>query len=314
MWRLGSALAFLLLCCVGAGRAHAQAPLDLVELTNGGFLRGSVLAYEPGQPVVVQLPDGTTRTLAATEVARVRLGGVENRRAIPQEPPPETPALAPAGETEHAEPTPEPAVEPSAPAVALAISAPELDGGVWRMYDGSGNASPWPDLERPGPTHPVLHFGLAAGVGVNHRFAATYEVGNTTGARVEVAVFLDVRPVQRALYRFRVEGVLGFMNNDPRFGIVSFLARLYPLGLDLGDYVTWRLGATLGGRYADNWGRDRYVTNMVLLEGGPCTEVALTLLDRRFEIGALFELPVVEGRYSGAVIGLGATLRASYLF
>jgi len=301
---------------VGAGRAHAQAPLDLVELTNGGFLRGSVLAYEPGRPVVVQLPDGTTRTLAPGEVARVRLGGVESRSTVAPEPSPEVTAPAPAVEAVPAEPTPEPAAAPSGPAVALAISAPELDGGVWRMNDGAGDASPWPDFEAAArPSYGVVHFGIAAGVGVNHRFAQTGEVSNTTGVRVEVAAFLDVRPVSSVPYRLRLEAALGFMNNDPGFGVVNFLARFYPLALDLGDYVTWRVGGELGGRYVDSWGgRFAYRLNQLLLEGGPCTEVALTLLDRRFEIGALFELPVVEGRVSGAVIGLGATLRASYLF
>lgn len=298
----------------GAGRAHAQAPLDLVELTNGGFLRGSVLAYEPGRPVVVQLPDGTTRTLAPGEVARVRLGGVESRSTVAPEPSPEVTAPAPAEEAVPAEPTPEPTAAPSGPAVALAISAPELDGGIWRMNDGAGDEHGWPELERPGPTHSVLHFGLAAGVGVNHRFPGGFEEVDTTGARVEIAAFLDVRPVHWALYRFRVEGALGLMNNDPRFGVVNFLLRFYPVALDLGDYVAWRVGAELGGRYGDIWGSYGYRLNTFLLEGGPCTEVALTLLERRFEVGVLFELPVAEGRYSGAIIGLVSTLRASYLF
>lgn len=68
-------LALALIATVAvASTAAAQTPPDLVELTNGGVLRGTVVENIPGDHVTVQLATGEVRTLSAAEVARVTLG------------------------------------------------------------------------------------------------------------------------------------------------------------------------------------------------------------------------------------------------
>lgn len=57
-----------------ASIAAAQTPPDVVELANGGSVRGTVVENIPGDHVTVQLVTGEMRTFAAAEVARVTMG------------------------------------------------------------------------------------------------------------------------------------------------------------------------------------------------------------------------------------------------
>ena len=65
---MGLALALALLPQVVAAQAVGG---DLVILNNGGRLRGVVSEYDPGVRVVIQLPDGTARTVVAADIASV---------------------------------------------------------------------------------------------------------------------------------------------------------------------------------------------------------------------------------------------------
>jgi hypothetical protein len=57
-----------------SGVAAQSATPDLVVLSNGGRVRGVVTDFEPGVRVVVQMPDGTSRTYHGTEIAGVTFG------------------------------------------------------------------------------------------------------------------------------------------------------------------------------------------------------------------------------------------------
>lgn len=295
----------------------------MVELTNGGFVRGTVLVYEPGQPVVVQLPNGTTRTLAASEVARVRMGDATQREPLPPpaaESPPPPPAQVSPAPPEPTRPPTEPAVstaasppsaEPQPAQATYPLSAPGLTNGVWRMNDGEGDRDAWPDLETTYRPHGLVRFGVAGGVGINHGFT----LGLGTGARFDVAVLIDIRPAAWVPYRMRFEAVLGLMNNDPGMGVVSFLLRAHLAAIDLGDYLVWRVGGEIGGRYIDRVGTNG--VNRTGFQSGPSTEFAVTLMERRLEVAALFSLPFIFFEstwwYSGLLVGFEATLRAIFI-
>ncbi|MGE0790685.1 MAG: hypothetical protein AB7S26_33735 [Sandaracinaceae bacterium] len=56
---------------LAATPARAQCPLDTVELTSGGFVRGTILEYQPQGGLVIDLPTGERRALRPTEIASV---------------------------------------------------------------------------------------------------------------------------------------------------------------------------------------------------------------------------------------------------
>jgi hypothetical protein len=74
---------------------------DLVILNNGGRLRGVVSEYEPGVRVVIQLPDGTARTVVAADIASVTFAD-----AAAPSPPVAVVPEAPAATPEPVAPTP----------------------------------------------------------------------------------------------------------------------------------------------------------------------------------------------------------------
>lgn len=306
--RAHSIVAVVIVCAASFSSAYAQAPLDVVELTSGGFVRGTVLVYEPGQPVVVQLPNGTTRTFGPSEVARVRVAGAADAPAPAPAPAerPQPPAAAPAEVRALAQRL----SQPGAAGASLIVSAPDLVGGEWRMDDGAGDAGAWPDVDPRYRPHGDVHVGFAGGVGVNHVVldSAFPRRTTTTGARVEVAALLDMRPSGWSPYRFRAEAVLAFMNTDPQTGLLSFFLRLYPLALDLGDSLVLRIGAEIGGRHMDE-----ALGNQLAFFAGPLIEVAVTLLDRRLEIGAMFGFPFLRQTLQAGVT-FESTLRGAYLF
>lgn len=64
LWALTLAIALFV-----SSSASAQAlPPDVVQLTNGGMVRGTILENLPGDHVTIQLPTGDTRTFASSEV------------------------------------------------------------------------------------------------------------------------------------------------------------------------------------------------------------------------------------------------------
>jgi hypothetical protein len=306
--RFGLVLGLVLLSTVSV--ASAQGSLDLVELSNGGFVRGTVLVYEPGQPVVVQLPNGTTRTLQPNEVARVRMGGAAApsppSSAPPRPPsaPPRPPVAAPPAQ---AAPSIAPAARaPGDDAARRLVSAPPAESGAWRLDDGR-DGEDWPDLTERYGYRPrgVVHFGVAGGIGVVSAFGPYNLEG--TGFGAEAAAVLELRPDSLSPYRLRFEGVLGVVAHQSGFR-VPYVLRVFFLGLDLHDWVVWRFGGEIGGHagQVSDIGNDG-------LYAGPVTELALTPADRRLEIGVLFGSPFAFGTYDW-VASFQATVRLSYLF
>jgi hypothetical protein len=53
------------------GPVAAQAPPDVVELRNGGMVRGTLIENIPGDHVTIQIATGEVRTFSAAEVLRV---------------------------------------------------------------------------------------------------------------------------------------------------------------------------------------------------------------------------------------------------
>lgn len=62
----GMTVAFVLAL---AASASAQMPPDVVQLTNGGMVRGTIVENLPGDHVTIQLATGELRTFASAEVA-----------------------------------------------------------------------------------------------------------------------------------------------------------------------------------------------------------------------------------------------------
>lgn len=73
--------------CGLAARVEAQAPPDIVQLANGGMVRGTIIENIPGDHVSIQLATGEVRVFTATEL---RYAGpyVAPQIAAPLPPPP----------------------------------------------------------------------------------------------------------------------------------------------------------------------------------------------------------------------------------
>jgi hypothetical protein len=80
---------------MSAAPAAAQAPPDVVELRNGGMVRGTLVENIPGDHVTIQLATGETRTFAASEVLRVGPGATAVMVPEPTYAPPVTAMPAP---------------------------------------------------------------------------------------------------------------------------------------------------------------------------------------------------------------------------
>lgn len=86
------AAAFLML--VAATTASAQdKPLDQVNLTNGGLVRGTVMEQDPDKGVTVKMLDGTTKKIPAKQVKSVDYAPAAPPPA--PAPPPAAPTVAP---------------------------------------------------------------------------------------------------------------------------------------------------------------------------------------------------------------------------
>lgn len=106
--------AFAIVIVLGAGSIARAQGQDVVYLPGGGRLRGTVEVYEPGRRVVIQLPDGTRRTLGPRQFERVQFA--DDPAAGTDEPAPRT--------TEPATSTPPASRAPAATSTPPATSAP----------------------------------------------------------------------------------------------------------------------------------------------------------------------------------------------
>lgn len=128
----------LLLSVATVARAQALPP-DVVHLTNGGMLRGTIIENLPGDHVTIQLPTGETRTYPSAEVASA--GPAE----VPQDivpPPPSSGVMVPVGPPRVARPGGLPTYGPQGPAaptirVHVESTSPEL---TLQQVTGTGTA------------------------------------------------------------------------------------------------------------------------------------------------------------------------------
>ena len=111
---MGLTLALVFLPQVAAAQAVGG---DLVILNNGGRLRGVVSEYEPGVHVVIQLPDGTARTVVAADITSVTFAEAVVAPTPPVAPMPEVPAA------------------PAPPAPTASTPAPEVRWTTPRVYE-----------------------------------------------------------------------------------------------------------------------------------------------------------------------------------
>lgn len=328
-------LAVSALASVACAQDAAPSTFDTVELANGGVLRGTLIVYEPGQTVVLQLPTGEVREIAPAEVAAVRRGST-----APTPPPPATSgegrgtALGQAVIEPEPEPTPEPE-RTSEPVAASGppelVSAPVASGGTWELASPSSEAafrsSSWRDVSGRHRPRGDVHLGVQGGVGLDFpllhcdsssRFRCRQEVG----ALLEVGGFVDLRPNSLSFYRFRAAVVFGLHQTDTGVGLLSGQVRLGLLGFDLGDWLVWRIGLDLGVRWYDRTtyvGHDGRLYNAydgAAFSVGPTTTLALTLLERSLEVGVRLggAFTFGAGGMGGAGAFLESVLHVAYLF
>lgn len=69
-----AAMGFVAAWLLVASAVSAQTPPDVIELRNGGTVRGTLVENLPGDHVTIQLTTGEVRTFAASEVLRVGTG------------------------------------------------------------------------------------------------------------------------------------------------------------------------------------------------------------------------------------------------
>lgn len=267
--------------------ARSQDAGDVVELTNGGRLRGSVLVYEPGAPVVIRLPTGETRTIPPAEVAAVELAGRERSVAPPTTDPPVDVPSAPAA-------VESPAVAENEPS-PTSVPAVAADAEPWVLEDGRADEVPWDDYDDGIGYAPrgALHVGAFIDFGLS--------VPPLYGS-VGLGAFVEVRPIYNAAWRPRLAGIASFGFGLPDV-VSSVRIRALPVAVDLDDLVALRLGADVGGRHGPANSSYDFRWEVV---AGPTLELGLTLLEGHLELGLRASLLVrdYQGYSPGAVLEL----------
>ena len=200
---LGAALA------LGATTASAQAAgNDVVALQNGGRLRGTVMEYEPGVRVVIQMADGTTRTIAGAEVASVVFADAAAATAPTPQPTP------PTSEPVAAAPSP-----PSEPAVERWSTAREFNAP---RSDWSNESLA---LTRRTPQGD-FHFGVQLEGGVMVPLSVSFD----PGAAGVVGVFGFVEIPSGAFTTFRIGPAFSYSGGERFDGFVDVRGDTYASG------------------------------------------------------------------------------------
>jgi hypothetical protein len=109
---------------LAAAAAWAQTPPDVVELRNGGMVRGTLVENIPGDHVTIQLSTGEIRSFPASEVVRVGPG-------------PMTPVMVP--EPLYAEPV---VAAPARPTVNVRVVGASEELSLHRLT-GTASVSVW---------------------------------------------------------------------------------------------------------------------------------------------------------------------------
>jgi hypothetical protein len=255
----GFAMAAMLVCA----NARAQDTLDTIELPGGGFMRGTVLAYVPGESVVIRLPNGDLRTIPPDLVVAVRRAG--------EEPMPRAPELF--------EDFPRPSF---ADDTSDEFADPEADDPehvpdrVWVLDDHRGEEVPWDDFDPRAEYLPrgEFHLGVQVRAGL---LPGHSEI--PWGPFLECGLVLDIRYSRTSPWHMR--GVIAFswQNQTSTSPGATFLFRLLPLTIDLGDWIVVRAGGQIGAHWLQSPGG-----GALEFHGGANGEIALKLIDGRLEL------------------------------
>jgi hypothetical protein len=204
----------------------------------------------------------------------------------------------PAAEAPPAETVSATAAEPD-PAETVAFEAPSAETlppespavRVWAFDDGVGvEEVPWDEFD------PLVHYrpkGLVH-AGVEVRVAALLGGPEPLGAGplVEALVFMDARFAPLWPFRIRIAAVVsgqpsweyrGGSGNVTWGSPLGLRARLFPLAVDFGQFVSWRLGGDIGVQYAP-YGAGRGHWEMFPAFS---TELVGRVLEGRLELGAI---------------------------
>lgn len=284
--------ALLLSAQVAVASAQASGA-DVVFLPGGGRLRGTVEVYEPGQRVVVLLPDGSRRTLAPGEFERVQFA---DDPAV-GEAPPAAPAPETAPQADPIVPSQQQldAIDRAAQPLEATAPQPMASVAVERSYgDGRADTIAWNESDPRLVPRPegMVHFGLqlSALIGLYIGSSLTLELGG------ELAPYVDLRLARE--FQLRVAGVVGVQGG--LFGSYSqvgvFWMGIRPLlGFVVSPLIAIRIGGEIGFETVAN--PEAY--------GGGNFELAFRFLDQQ-QLELVFDLAVqvrgerFESWWSGA--------------
>lgn len=138
--RLAALAALVIGLGVAASAAAQSLPPDVVRLTNGGMLRGTIVENLPGDHLTIQLATGETRTFPSAEVASA--GPAEPSQEIVP-PAPSASLAAPTRQPILAQPGPIPAYGPPPPMMGPTVrvhvegTSPDL---TLQQVTGTGTA------------------------------------------------------------------------------------------------------------------------------------------------------------------------------
>ncbi|MBN8617201.1 MAG: hypothetical protein J0L92_41865 [Deltaproteobacteria bacterium] len=163
--RLAVLGAMMWMTLVLAARAAAQAPPDVVELRNGGMVRGTLVENIPGDHVTIQIATGELRTFPSSEVLRVG-------------PAPVAPVMTPVV-VEPGYPSGMAVPQPPAPMVNLRIVGTDEELSLHRLT-GTASVSVW--TGRGVGTAAIDQFAIVCGAPCEQQLpAGTYTLGVSQG-------------------------------------------------------------------------------------------------------------------------------------
>lgn len=159
---LGATLWMVLVLAVPAG---AQAPPDVVELRNGGMVRGTLVENIPGDHVTIQIATGELRTFPSSDVLRVG-------------PAPAAPVITPVI-VEPGYPSGMAVPQPPLPMVNLRIVGTDEELSLHRLT-GTASVSVW--TGRGVGTAAIDQFAIVCGAPCEQQLpAGTYTLGVSQG-------------------------------------------------------------------------------------------------------------------------------------
>jgi hypothetical protein len=215
-----------------ASVAHAQPlPPDVVELANGGMVRGTIIENLPGDHVTIQLPTGEMRTFASAEV---RHAGPTTVPAAPSGPVMGPPLIAQPGVAYGPPPPAQPTVRVHVEASSPELTLQEITGTATAVVAmGRGYSTIAVDQFAPLCTAPcdvqvparAYRLGVSQGQGQPRRADHNlFTLSHDTSFRLEY----------ESREGFRIAGWIIFIAGE----LGGLVATLAPLFTNAGDWTT----------------------------------------------------------------------------